>query len=117
MTAATGGADVTALAGWRLCATPPGAIASPEALATLPPNAWVDAGPAMTVGAALRQAGRWSLDAPERRFDADDWWYETTFDAAPPADGEALERVDQPARDPGRRPLIGARGIEEAVRC
>jgi beta-mannosidase len=31
----------------------------------------------MTAAAALRAAGRWSLDGPPRRFDAEDWWWRT----------------------------------------
>ena len=33
----------------------------------------------MTVAAALRTLGTWSLDSPPRRFDAEDWWYRASF--------------------------------------
>src|SRR5262249_3224700 len=43
-----------------------------------------------TAASALRAAGRWSLDAAPRRFDARDWWYRCRFTAAPPNAGECV---------------------------
>ena len=65
---------------WQACATPPkGARAGSG-----PPHAELDASlswgapaelTAPTAAAMLRAAGTWSLDAPARRFDAEDWWF------------------------------------------
>lgn len=73
-------------AGWWCAAASPGAIADPAALDAAP-LAWTPAVVPGTAAAALACAGAWRLDGPERRFDAEDWWFRTTFDA-PPADGE-----------------------------
>ena len=43
-----------------------------------------------TVAASLRESGRWSLDAPPRRFDAEEWWYRVRFSAAPAVAGERV---------------------------
>jgi len=37
----------------------------------------------MTVAAALRESGAWSLDGAPRRFDAEDWWYRARFPVDP----------------------------------
>ncbi len=76
-------------AGWELAACAPGAIGGPEALdrATLD---WTQCVEPMTAAAALRAAGRWSLDGPPRRFDAEDWWYRARFPAEPAESGEQL---------------------------
>jgi beta-mannosidase len=63
---------------WQVCATAPGAFDAPPDIAAL---AWTPAGETLTAAAVERAAGRWSLDAPARRFDADDWWYRLRFDA------------------------------------
>jgi len=62
--------------GWELAAAPPGTISSPldPQFATLH---WLAGGTAGPAAALLRAQGKWSLDGPERRFDADDWWYRT----------------------------------------
>lgn len=69
-------------AGWEVCSSPPGSIQDPgePSLDTLQ---WVPATVPSTAASVLRSAGTWSLDAPARRFDADDWWYRSTFKAAP----------------------------------
>ncbi len=76
-------------AGWEICSTPPDAYANPEVLsrATL---TWVAAFAPSTVAACLRAANLWSLDAPPRRFDAEDWWYRLRFTAPPRAAHEEI---------------------------
>lgn len=72
---------VALVEGWRLCATEPGRCASPQQLERLPAEAWISAPRLGTAAAMLRDAGHWSLDGPPRRFDAEDWWFCTSFDA------------------------------------
>ncbi|MBC8054990.1 MAG: hypothetical protein H7Y61_00255, partial [Rhizobiales bacterium] len=50
---------------------------------------WLDIPGPSTVAAALRAIGHWSLDAPVRHFDADDWWFRAQFDEAPNDPAEA----------------------------
>lgn len=66
--------------GWRLLPSAPGQYALP---ADLPPEdaAWIRSPYLGTAAHMLRQAGQWSLDSAPRRFDADDWWYQMSFDA------------------------------------
>jgi beta-mannosidase len=68
--------------GWELCSTPPDAHRSPEDLARAPLQ-WLPAHAPATAAACLRAANLWSLDAPARRFDAEDWWYRLRFSAPP----------------------------------
>ena len=75
----------TRVTGWRACAVPADSICDPAQLSTTPAD-WVAAEDAGTAAATLRAAGRWSLDSPARRFDADDWWFRANFPA--PRDGE-----------------------------
>ncbi|HWE26762.1 MAG TPA: glycoside hydrolase family 2 protein, partial [Polyangia bacterium] len=77
---------------WRVCATAPGAADDPAALARLGVRA-LDAAAPTTAAAALRAAGLWSLDAPARRFDAEDWWFATTLPAVAREDGDELALV------------------------
>ena len=79
-------------AGWELAACAPGAIGGPEALdrSTLD---WIQCAEPMTAAAALRAAGRWSLDGPPRRFDAEDWWYRARFPAEPAEPGGRLMKT------------------------
>ena len=77
--------DKSEIQGWEILAAPPGALSGPEAL---PSAGWTAAGNALTVAAALRAAGAWSLDGPPRRFDAEDWWWRARFDSPSRADGE-----------------------------
>jgi len=58
---------------WQLARTPPGACASPEALAGFA-TTWHAAEVPGTVAACLHH----DLDAPGN-YDADDWWYRTSF--------------------------------------
>lgn len=66
---------------WRLAGAAPGEPApAPDAAAWKP-----IAGP-LTVAAALRDRGEWSLDAPPLDFDAQDWWYHASFDHPSPGE-------------------------------
>jgi beta-mannosidase len=84
--------------GWRFAASAPtqgdtlraGAVAGASDAQVLPEALFVPAGlswqPALVPGTAassLRALGQWSLDAPRRDFDAEDWWYELAFEIAP----------------------------------
>jgi beta-mannosidase len=66
--------------GWW-CAASPTAIEASAGLEAVDPGAWVPALVPGTAAAALQRAGQWQVDAPERRFDAETWWFRTTFDA------------------------------------
>jgi beta-mannosidase len=70
-------------ASWSLCATPAGAVETPAQLLAADDLAWLPIDSPDTVAGALRRAGRWSLDGPPKRFDADDWWFRATFNAPP----------------------------------
>ncbi|KQT13665.1 glycosyl hydrolase 2 galactose-binding domain-containing protein [Ramlibacter sp. Leaf400] len=78
------GARTPLRAQWRLLATEPGAPAPHEGAT------WQAIAGPMTVAAALRERGDWSLDAPARDFDAQDWWYHALFDAPAFARGTLL---------------------------
>jgi beta-mannosidase len=65
-------------AGWQLCSTPAGVCDGPEALGRAHPK-WLPATAPSTVAQCLISAGVWSLDAPQLRIDAADWWYRTMF--------------------------------------
>ena len=69
---------------WSLCGTPAGTIVEPlqAADASLP---WMAINAPDTVAGALRDQGRWSLDEPPRRFDAEDWWFRAEFTPPPQA--------------------------------
>lgn len=66
---------------WLLCSTAPGHHAQPRDIDTAEDAQWV-AAPVGTVAAMLRAAGQWSLDGAPRRFDAEDWWFRTSFDVS-----------------------------------
>ena len=68
--------------GWQAASAAPGDRTTPADLEDL---AWLPATVPGTVAGALRAAGR---SAPD--LDADDWWFRTTFDAAPVAAGEEV---------------------------
>ena len=70
---------------WELLAAAPGSIAGPR---DLPSTGWTAATAPSTAAAALRAAGQWSLDAPARRFDAEDWWWRTKFSSPDAAAGD-----------------------------
>jgi beta-mannosidase len=72
--------------GWEMAAARPD-----SRLPTAPPDAdWLPAVVPGTVAAALRAARAWSLDGPARDFDAEAWWFKTTFGAHRPRPGERL---------------------------
>lgn len=73
---------------WHLLQTAPGAVATPAALPP-PSTDWIPAPVPGTVGAALREAGRWQPD-DDVGFDGFDWWYRTTI----VGDGPAILRFD-----------------------
>lgn len=75
--------------GWEFGASPPDAIQSPDDLEAAGLD-WTPTTVPCTVASALRAAGRWSLDAAPRRFDAEDWWFRTTFGVEAAAIGEQL---------------------------
>jgi beta-mannosidase len=62
-------ADPLAGAGW-------------ECAAGVEPAEWIPAEVPGTAAGALRDAGRWDVE-DARDFDAEDWWFRTTFDAEP----------------------------------
>lgn len=70
---AVAGRRVVALEeGWELAATAPGRAAAP---ADLDPGLdWIPARAPGTAAQALRDAGLWTLDAPEALHDRDFWW-------------------------------------------
>src|SRR5689334_4980447 len=75
--------------GWRLASSAASALDGPRALSAARLD-WIDAHAPSTVASVLSAAGRWSLDGDARRFDADDWWYRTIFDAEPATSDEQL---------------------------
>jgi beta-mannosidase len=72
--------------GWEVACAAPGT--SPDA-AGLDDLEWLPAQVPGTAAAALRAAGRWESN-DGRDFDADDWWFRTSFDAEPASAGEQL---------------------------
>ncbi|MEP7324999.1 MAG: glycoside hydrolase family 2 protein [Gemmatimonadota bacterium] len=75
--------------GWGVASCPPDAIDGPAALAAASLE-WLPALVPSTAASALRAAGRWSLEDPPRKFDAEDWWYRTSFRADPAEPGEQI---------------------------
>ncbi len=71
--------------GWECCPAPAGLHS--EASDHPADLRWIAAAAPGTAAEALRSAGLWSIDGPERRFDAEDWWFRTEFTA--PADIDA----------------------------
>ena len=79
----TGGHEVIAISeGWAFAGCAPDSAVHPDALDAVALD-WTAAQVPCTVASALRDAGQWDLDAAERRFDAEDWWFRTAFAAAP----------------------------------
>ena len=70
----TGRTAVALDAGWELTATAPGAVATPAELAGV--RDWLPAPVPGTVAQALRDAGRWTLEAPAP-LHGQDFWYRT----------------------------------------
>src|SRR5579872_3334634 len=64
--------------GWELASCAPGALSSP-ADAGFASLQWLESEASGTAAAMLRTAGLWSLEGPERRFDAEDWWFRVRF--------------------------------------
>lgn len=89
--AATAPADAPAQAhehtplssGWQVAATPPDADVELEQLS------WSDARVPGTAAGAMRDAGCWRA-GEARDFDAEDWWFRTSFAARPPGADEQL---------------------------
>jgi beta-mannosidase len=79
------GHDVRALAhDWQTAATLPGACADPRSIDSLD---WLPASVPGTAAAALRSAGAWRA-GESYDFDAQDWWFRTSFDAEPASQDE-----------------------------
>lgn len=68
--------------GWTVAACAPDSTVHPSALDAAALD-WTPARVPCTAASALRDAGTWDLDAAERDFDAEDWWFRTSFVAAP----------------------------------
>jgi beta-mannosidase len=87
-----GGNELLAISdGWHAAAAP--AAASPD-LESLDLLSWVPAAVPGTAASALRDAGLWRA-GETHDFDAEDWWFRTSFDASPAAPGEELRlRLD-----------------------
>jgi beta-mannosidase len=84
-----------AVSAWQVCATPPGAVEDPAALARAG-VAWIEAAAPTTAAAAARAAGA-TFDGPARRFDAEDWWFRARLPRVDSADEAAA--VDGPDTD------------------
>ena len=79
----TGGHEAIPLAeGWSFAPCAPNAIPHPDGLGAAALD-WTAATVPCTAASALRAAGKWDLDAPDRRFDAEDWWFRTAFESTP----------------------------------
>ncbi|MBS1888316.1 MAG: glycoside hydrolase family 2 protein [Actinobacteria bacterium] len=72
--------------GWEAASCAPDAVSSPEEAETLK---WIGASVPGTAAGALRALGDWDYGT-ERDLDAEDWWFRTTFEAAPAAAGEEV---------------------------
>ena len=78
-------------AGWQAARAPADLHVDPTGLDTL---RWIPARVPGTAAAALRDAGEWQL-GDRLDFDAEDWWFRTSFSAEPVAPGEeARLRLD-----------------------
>ena len=67
---------------WELASLAPGRAVAPGELEALTPQ-WTACDGPVPVAAALRAAGRWTIE--ERRdFDTEDWWYRCRFSSAEP---------------------------------
>jgi beta-mannosidase len=72
--------------GWQGASTPPDLCPEPSGLDGL---SWLPARVPGTAAAALRDAGTWSL-GEDHDFDAEDWWFRTSFAAEPASPGEEV---------------------------
>ncbi|HEY4369593.1 MAG TPA: hypothetical protein VGN07_20335, partial [Steroidobacteraceae bacterium] len=86
--------------GWEMCQVPVDAYENVAALAQHQLD-WIAFTAPGTVAAGLRAAGRWSLDGPSRKFDAEEWWFRTRFRVVP--------------EDPGVARFIGFDGLATAA--
>jgi beta-mannosidase len=84
----TEGDELRQLAGaWEALRVHPGERTDP--LAELPADGWISARVPGTGAGALRDAGLWQPGDPHD-FDAEEWWFRTSFDAEPAAAGEEI---------------------------
>ena len=72
--------------GWEVASCAADACQTPVAADALD---WLPATVPGTAAGALRAAGRWQT-ADGRDFDAEDWWFRTSFEAAPAEPGEEV---------------------------
>ncbi len=72
--------------GWQAACCAPDSHADPASLDDL---AWIPASVPGTAAAALRDAGQWR-PGEQSELDAEDWWFRTSFDAAPAEGGEEV---------------------------
>jgi beta-mannosidase len=73
-------------AGWQAAASPAGMYPDAGALDSL---SWMPAVVPGTAAAALRDAAQWQAGEPHD-FDAEDWWFRTSFDSEPAGPGEEV---------------------------
>jgi beta-mannosidase len=81
-----GDSDGALSSGWQAAATEPDAHCRPNELDALD---WMPARVPGTAAAALRDAGRWQA-GQDHDFDAQDWWFRTSFETEPVASSEEL---------------------------
>jgi len=72
--------------GWQIAAVAPGTALEIDALGSAE---WLPARVPGTAAAALADAGRWRA-GEQYDFDSHDWWFRTSFQAAPASEGEEL---------------------------
>jgi len=72
--------------GWQVASAP---AAAQDGLAGLEDLQWLAATVPGTAAGAMREAGLWRAGDP-RDFDSCEWWFRTSFDAAPAGPGEEV---------------------------
>jgi beta-mannosidase len=72
--------------GWEMAAAAPDSSIAPSGIDAL---AWLPMSVPGTAAGALRDAGRWQ-PAESYDFDAEDWWFRTSFTCDRPAQGEEV---------------------------
>lgn len=75
--------------GWQAAATPPDACSHPDDLSDLSAATWWPARVPGTAAAALQDARAWR-PGDDYDFDAEDWWFRTSFEAAPAGPDEQV---------------------------
>ena len=97
---------------WSLCRGGPGpGDAAPQ-------DGWLAIDGAMTVAAALRSAGQWSLDTPPRNFDDETWWFRARFDVPPGADVLGFDGIATCAQAwLNGEPILASTNMFAAHRC